>query len=68
MTVTFECGHEIAANGSENGIRCHCGETRIMRVNAPAPRFVGHCTGPQSQYNPALEAKPVVFEKDKNNA
>jgi len=51
MTVTFACGHraEIAETASLPP-QCGCGETRVQAVRARAPRFVGACTGPYSEF------------------
>ena len=40
ITLTFTCGHtqRVNENVKEPPV-CHCGERRVQRVNAPAPRF-----------------------------
>lgn len=51
MTIHFACGHraEMSAEASEPP-RCGvCQESRIQRVEAPAPRFRGACSGPVVQ-------------------
>jgi hypothetical protein len=47
MTVRFACGHQVTveATGDERPV-CHCGETRISRVDAPPPRIRGVGTSP----------------------
>ena len=49
ITIDFACGHQTEVNG-EARPTCVCGETRIVRVDAPAPRFVGHARGPCAEY------------------
>ncbi len=63
IVIHFACGHQIAASGAEDGLRCQCGESTVERVEAPPPRFVGHCTGPHAVYQ-ELEPKPVEFKKE----
>lgn len=48
VRLTFACGHGQAwSDGQEP--RCEqCGERRVSRVTAPAPRFRGVCTGPSA--------------------
>lgn len=60
ITVIFTCGHFQEVDGSGATPICVCGETKIARVDAPAPRFTGHCRGPHATYRD-LEAKPVTF-------
>lgn len=67
ITVTFQCGHQKQASGSEEQLVCSCGESRIAQVDAPAPRFVGHARGPHAEYKP-LEAIPVTFAKKEEKA
>lgn len=59
ITVTYACGHtqSIGANSDTPPI-CECGERRVSRVSAPAPRFRGICQGPSASMV-ALEAVPV---------
>lgn len=65
IQITFACGHTKAATGAEEDVRCACGEYRVERVEAPAPRFRGTVLGPHSQFE-NLEPKPVSFEVQKN--
>ena len=47
IRVRFACGHEsmVGDNAASTPV-CGCGETRIARTFARAPRFVGACSGP----------------------
>lgn len=51
MTVTFACGHkaEIPETASLPP-QCGCGEKRVQAVKARAPRFVGACSGPHTEF------------------
>ena len=61
IQVQFLCGHTLTATGTEEGLRCGCGETRIDHVHARAPRFVGHALGPCAEFkNLAAEAVPLT--------
>lgn len=64
ITVTFECGHSRTTSGSETTPTCACGESKITRVDAPAPTFRGHARGPHAEYVD-LPAKAVTFGKEK---
>ena len=47
IRVRWACGHEAAASDNADASPiCGCGETRIVRTFARAPRFIGACTGP----------------------
>lgn len=47
ITVRFACGHDgTHAINSDAAPICGCGETRVVRTVARAPRFVGACSGP----------------------
>ena len=51
MTVRFACGHTAEIGDNPSGTpRCGCGETRIQRVQARAPRFTGVAMGPYSDF------------------
>lgn len=51
ITVRFACGHEqTLGDGGEHVPVCICGERRVQRTTAPAPRFRGACQGPQAIY------------------
>lgn len=63
ITVKFACGHMLRATGDEQGVTCGCGERRIVSLKAPAPRFVGHCTGPHASFE-NLPATAVTFNGD----
>ena len=51
MTVTYACGHtaDVGENPSAAPV-CGCGETRIQRTQARAPRFRGSCSGPYAEF------------------
>lgn len=56
IVVVFACGHRQAWR-QESAPRCQtCGETRIARTDAPAPRFSGCGSSPcqvkESQHGP----------------
>ena len=50
IKVLFACGHRQEWQDGETTPVCKvCGERRIGRVTAPAPRFAGACQGPVVQ-------------------
>ncbi len=55
-TVRFACGHTVPASGNEVRLVCACGNSQVVDVKAPAPKFRGHCRGPHAQF----EALPAV--------
>ncbi len=59
ITLYFACGHARETDG-DGAATCACGETRIVRVDAPAPRFVGHARGPCAEYRD-LPAQAVTL-------
>ena len=58
IRLRFVCGHEgSVSETSEGSPVCGCGETRIARTFARAPRFSGACSGPYAemkQVDPAV--------------
>lgn len=60
ITITFSCGHQRQTDGSEEELKCQCGESTIARIDAPMPTFTGHVTGPHAIYKD-LEAKALNF-------
>lgn len=47
ITVTFTCGHAQRWHDRDGTPQCGtCQTTRIERVEAPAPTFRGHASGP----------------------
>lgn len=58
IRVTFVCGHSKDLGVNASAAVCACGETRIVRSQARAPRFVGVATGPYAEYK-AMDAVPV---------
>ena len=50
ITLRFACGHQatIGVNPQSAPV-CGCGETRITRTVARAPRFTGACSGPYAE-------------------
>jgi hypothetical protein len=59
ITVTFACGHrqEVAATADAAPICLTCGDHRVTRTKARAPRFVGACQGPYCEtkvFEPAI--------------
>lgn len=70
MRVTFACGHTgTAATNVDTPPRCVCGETRIVRTFARAPRFVGAVTGPYADTKSVepgtvtLTATPLILKE-----
>jgi len=62
ITVSFACGHRIAYDDKvESSPICQCGETRVRRVDAPAPRFAGFCSGPHAEMR-ALDPPRTRFD------
>jgi len=61
----FACGHRFSIDPSVTSapICPTCGERRISRTTAPAPRFVGVCSGPSAE-SKVLEGIPVAFPKE----
>lgn len=51
IKVRFGCGHEgeVAENASSAPICGECGDQRVSRTKARAPRFVGACSGPYAE-------------------
>lgn len=50
IRVRFACGHEQAVDiTSAVAPRCFCGESRISRAFARAPKFTGAVTGPYAE-------------------
>ncbi len=58
IRVSFVCGHSKDIGVNADTAVCACGETRVARSQARAPRFVGVATGPYAEYRP-LEAAVV---------
>lgn len=47
MKLTFRCGHTTTFNEREQDAPiCACGEKKITRCKAPAPRIRGTASGP----------------------
>jgi hypothetical protein len=47
MTITFRCGHTATlTDRDQEAPVCACGERKISRCNAPAPKFRGTASGP----------------------
>ena len=60
MRVRFACGHEAPVSLTASSVpTCGCGETRIARTFARAPRFTGACSGP---YCETKAVDPVVVD------
>lgn len=58
ITLTFACGHRQAWDEGGSVVCATCGERRIARTVAPAPRFRGVVVGPSATYD-ALPGIPV---------
>ena len=47
IRLRFACGHAgTMSDNPQTAPVCGCGETRITRTFARAPRFTGACSGP----------------------
>lgn len=60
IRVEFACGHTMQATGDEQGLRCGCGETQVVAVQARPPRFRGHALGPCATFE-NLPAQAVTL-------
>jgi hypothetical protein len=50
IEVRFACGHKSAIGVNvDTAPVCRCGETRIVRTFARAPRFTGAVSGPYAE-------------------
>ena len=60
IRVRFACGHggTVSEKATTTPV-CPCGETRITRVVARAPRFRGACSGP---YCETVALEPGVVD------
>lgn len=47
VRLTFACGHAQTWQEGDAPVCATCGERRVARTAAPAPRFHGTCTGPR---------------------
>lgn len=58
--MRFGCGHEgqIAETAASVPVCAECGDKRVSRTKARAPRFVGACSGPYAE-SKALDAAVV---------
>jgi DNA-directed RNA polymerase subunit RPC12/RpoP len=64
VTITFACGHRLSsANAPDQAVCPTCGDRRVSRVKAPAPRFHGTVVGPCATYED-LPAVPVRLAKE----
>lgn len=59
IEVTLACGHTMKVSGEDAPV-CHCGERRVQRVKARAPKFRGVCQGPHASFT-ALSGIPVTI-------
>ncbi len=68
IEVRFGCGHVAAVGEKDEGAVCPvCGDRRVQRVTAPAPRFRGVCHGPHATFEP-LAGMPVTMGGGKDHA
>ena len=59
IKVQFACGHTLTSPDDMTHAQCPaCGERRVSRVTAPAPRFRGLVDGPCATFE-VLPAVPV---------
>lgn len=62
IAISFACGHDLQMIDVDRvpEPHCpHCGESRMARVDAPAPRITGCASGPHVTTR-ALEAIPIT--------
>lgn len=60
IRLGFACGHALTISESDQAPVCEqCGERRVSRVTARAPKFRGVCQGPHAQFVP-LAGMPVT--------
>jgi hypothetical protein len=63
VTATMACGHQITLADGSIAPQCPtCGEVRVSRVKAPAPRFRGMVLGPCAEFE-ALPAKAISLKE-----
>lgn len=67
--IRFACGHRFAIDANANGAPAcpTCGESRVSRTTAPAPRFTGFCQGPSAE-SKMLEPLPIAIPKESHRA
>jgi hypothetical protein len=65
INVRFACGHgfKLDPGVSSPPVCPACGERRISRTTAPAPRFSGLCSGPSAE-SKVLEGIPIAIPKE----
>lgn len=63
ITVRFACGHLYEVDGNDAPVCPRCGEHRVSRVTAPAPRFNGWCSGPSAESQP-VAGVPIAIPKE----
>ena len=67
ISVTFACAHRFDLELSDMAPECPtCGERRVSRVTAPAPRFTGWVTGPSAEPAP-LPGVPILMPKESSH-
>lgn len=73
IEIGFACGHDLQTVDVDkvtSPVCPQCGESRVMRVTAPAPRITGCASGPlvQTKALPAiavpLAETPLVLHSD----
>ena len=66
ITIRFACGHGMTVAAGDLDVPiCHCGEHRVSRVTAPAPTFIGACSGPSADTR-VVDPVPVTIPKEKH--
>lgn len=69
IEIKFACGcPPLRANDKIKTAICECGESRIVRVNAPTPRFRGACQGPHAEHKalPAIDVSAYMKGSEDN--
>ena len=62
ITVRFACGHAVQVGESvSQAPECSCGERRVRRVAAPAPRFRGFAQGPCATFDDRVQPRAEAF-------
>lgn len=65
IRVRFACGHGVEVEtGTETPVCATCGERRIARTTAPAPRFRGIAVGPCAEYVELPAARVALTTKE----
>lgn len=65
IRVRMACGHPLEWDETQPAPPvCACGDRRVSRVTAPAPRFVGVARGPSVETTPLPPVAVDLSQKD----